>query len=466
MSTRAGLYVRISDDREGAGLGVARQEQDCRRLVETRGWHVQEVYVDNDVSAYSGKRRPAYERMLSDLQDGMVDVVVAWHTDRLHRSPIELEAYIAACEQRNVPTVTVTAGDLDLTTPSGRMVARMLGAAARHEVEHKSQRQRAKALQLAQDGRVGNGGHRPYGYAADRMTLVSEEAEQLRWAYAEVLAGRSLRSIAHDLTDRGCLTTTGRPWTIQALRYNLLTGRNAGLREHHRQVVSDAVWPAVVDRETWERTRAVLLDGGRLASPRDGTPFPAGRKYLLSGFLTCGRCGGKLRPLRSNRTQRFGCKPTRDGGCGGILVRYEPAEDFVVELLLNRLEQQADLQHEAPPDRTAHLLAAIASEERRLDELAAAFADDADANPLELRAAGSRIRRRIAESRAEIAAGTLQQAHHLLADPLAVRQSWLSGDYDLSQQRGVLATALERIDVGPAQPGNRFQPARLKMHWR
>jgi hypothetical protein len=52
---RAAIYVRISSDRTGAGLGVARQEEDCRALCERLGWQVVRVYPDNDVSAYSGK---------------------------------------------------------------------------------------------------------------------------------------------------------------------------------------------------------------------------------------------------------------------------------------------------------------------------------------------------------------------------------------------------------------------------
>jgi len=49
------IYVRISSDRTGAGLGVARQEEDCLALCTRLGWIVYRVYIDNDVSAYSGK---------------------------------------------------------------------------------------------------------------------------------------------------------------------------------------------------------------------------------------------------------------------------------------------------------------------------------------------------------------------------------------------------------------------------
>ncbi|HKI93061.1 MAG TPA: recombinase family protein, partial [Gaiellaceae bacterium] len=73
---RAGIYARISSDRDGSLLGVGRQVEDCERLVARQGWQVEERYVDDDVSAYSGKPRPAYRRMLDDLRGGYLDAVV------------------------------------------------------------------------------------------------------------------------------------------------------------------------------------------------------------------------------------------------------------------------------------------------------------------------------------------------------------------------------------------------------
>ena len=55
---QAGIYCRISDDRDGGGLGVSRQERECIAMAANLGWAVADTYVDNDISAYSGKRRP------------------------------------------------------------------------------------------------------------------------------------------------------------------------------------------------------------------------------------------------------------------------------------------------------------------------------------------------------------------------------------------------------------------------
>ena len=68
--------------------------EDCRKLADGLGWEVAEEYIDNDVSAFSGKRRPAYERMLADLVDGFRDAVLVYHPDRLTRRPLELEKFL------------------------------------------------------------------------------------------------------------------------------------------------------------------------------------------------------------------------------------------------------------------------------------------------------------------------------------------------------------------------------------
>ncbi len=71
MPHAAAIYARISQDRTGEGLGVQRQLEDCRAEATRRGWRVAEEYVDDDISAYSGKQRPAYQRMLEDLRSGV-----------------------------------------------------------------------------------------------------------------------------------------------------------------------------------------------------------------------------------------------------------------------------------------------------------------------------------------------------------------------------------------------------------
>ncbi len=184
-------------------------------------------YSDDDISAYSGARRPGYEKMCADLDAGRAQGLIAWHADRLHRRPIELESFIDLCDRRGIQVQTVKAGAVDLSTPSGKMVARMLGAAARHEVEHTIERQKRAKEQAALDGKY-RGGRRAFGYEDDGVTARPEEAAAIRQAAEGVLAGVSLRQVARDWNAAGLRTSFGgKEFNSREVRKILLRPRNA-----------------------------------------------------------------------------------------------------------------------------------------------------------------------------------------------------------------------------------------------
>src|SRR3974390_11159 len=172
------IYCRISLDRAGEGLGWERQEALCRRLAKERGWPVAEVYVDNDRSAYSGKPRPGYERMLADIGVGLRDAVVCVDLDRLTRRPAELEAFMDLADRRGIALANVS-GDTDLSTSDGRFRARIMGAVARQESEKKAERVAREHEQSARRG-IPRASRRPFGYEKDGITIREEEAALIR----------------------------------------------------------------------------------------------------------------------------------------------------------------------------------------------------------------------------------------------------------------------------------------------
>src|SRR5215207_3507029 len=243
---RAGVYLRQSKDQHGTGLAVARQREDCLKLCTERGWTPVE-YADNDISAYSGRHRPAYQQMLADIDAGHLDAVVAWDLDRLHRRPIELEHFIDLADRHRLALATVS-GDTDLGTDSGRLFARVKGAVARSEGERKSARQKRAALQAAELGKP-RGGPRAFGYDSDGLTIRADEAKALSEAYRALLAGCSLTGISRTLSDAGFATPQGKPFRYHAARTILANPRNAGLRAYRGTIVGPAAWPAIVPEE-------------------------------------------------------------------------------------------------------------------------------------------------------------------------------------------------------------------------
>ncbi|WP_164701262.1 recombinase family protein [Modestobacter sp. KNN46-3] len=262
----AAVYARISSDTEGRALGVARQLEDCRRLADQVGWPIAQEYVDNDLSAYSGKRRPAYQQMLTDLADGLRDAVICYHVDRLTRRPVELEQFVATVDAAGVRQVRFVSGDMDLGTGDGLLIGRIMAAVAANESAAKSRRMRRKWEQNAAQGVPHGGSVRPFGYEADRLAIRPEEAEVIRQLVARYLAGESLRSLCTWLADEGVPTVTGREWRTPTLRGLLRSGRIAGLREHLGEVVGPAQWQAIIDPADRDRVLAHMAE--RVASGR------------------------------------------------------------------------------------------------------------------------------------------------------------------------------------------------------
>jgi site-specific DNA recombinase len=237
------VYARISSDQDGTALGVKRQVADCLEVAEREGWTVAEEYVDNDVLAYSGKRRPAYERMLEDIRDGLRDGVIVYHQDRLTRRPIELEHFVEVVSAAGVSQVKFASGaDVDLANGDGLLVLRMMGAVAANESATKSRRMRCKQAEVAASGKPHGGSRRPYGFENDRVTHRQDEAEAIRVLVRRYLAGDSLRSLASWLDAEGIKTVFDKPWRSRTVRDMIRNPRMAGLRQHLGEVVGPAVW--------------------------------------------------------------------------------------------------------------------------------------------------------------------------------------------------------------------------------
>lgn len=471
---RAAIYVRISQDREGAGLGVQRQEADCRAVAKRKGWTVTATYTDDDVSAYSGRPRPAWNRLREDIEAGAVDALVAWHIDRLTRSPRELEDVIDFAERQGLELATAT-GDVDLGNPTGRLVARMLGAAARHESEHKSERQLRERRQNAERGLLSGGGHRPFGYAADGVTVVEDEAEVIREMARRILAGESQMSVCRDIAARGVLTPLGKRWTPTVLRRLLASARISGRREHSPkaawngttrpllgEIVADAVWPAIISVEDSDRLRRVLSDPAR----RKYSPA-SGRKYLLSGVLQCGLCGNGLVGCPREGVPRYIChRMPGTSRCGGVATNAARTDELVRDMVLVALDSAETREALARRDDIdPELVAAIARDEEALVDLAAEKDDGVIARG-EYLARRGRIEKRLQANRTKLARATHAQPLDAFVGSSydEMRERWDA--MNTSQRRATVGTVLDRVVVNTADPRRKWDPARFVPTWR
>ncbi len=467
-AVKAAVYTRISSD-DGTALGVTRQMTDCMALAEGKGWTVAEVFTDNDVSASSGRRRPAYEAMLAAVEAGDVAAVVVWDVDRLTRRPAELEAFIELAERHRLQLASV-GGEIDLSTPQGQLTARIKGSVARHEAQQLQRRIKAKVGELAAAGVIANGGPRPFGYKrvflgeGPRRKILRDELDPVEAPIVaecarRVLAGDSMRSVRRWLSATGVKTSTGGEWSQQGLRHVLRSGRIAGLREHQRQVIGEAVWPAIITVEDHHQLRAVLVAKQR-------TPGAKVRTHYLTGFVYCSACGLrgiKMRPCPQAGQLKYKCMADV-GGCNGRVIGLEKLRDMVDEYMVARLSDPQTLRELADREaadggRAADLVSAIEADERRLAVLSAELKDGDEVDLPEVVASVRAVRQRVKAARQELSALSATPEIVTLDLPdLAAR--WQ--DLDIDKKQKLLALFVDRIIIGPARRGlGKFDPDRV-----
>lgn len=338
---RSLLYKRISDDQTGEEAGIERQDVALRALSAKLGATVAEDFFDNDISAYSGKPRPGFEKLLVAIASGNYDVLIVWHVDRLYRSMKDLERIIEAAEKGKILIATVNSGELDLSTSAGRMIARILGSVARQESEHHAERRREANLSRALSGAWRREGSRPFGFNNDG-THREPEAAMIRTAVKDILGGKSIHAVARDWNASGVTTVRGVAWTNLHVRRVLTNPRVAALRVHQGKVVGSGSWEPIVDEMTWRGFSALLSDPSR----KNALAFE--RKHLLSGIVRCGHrgpdddpddphsiCGRPLyaaHPHGKDRAMVYACKPTGHLGRSGA-----PLERLISVVVLDYL---------------------------------------------------------------------------------------------------------------------------------
>jgi site-specific DNA recombinase len=462
---RAAVYLRQSLDRSGDGLGIDRQREDVQRLIDARGWTIAAEFVDNDVSALSRKPRPQFSAMMTRVDAGEFDVIVARHMDRLLRRLAELENVLERCQRAGAAIVTASDG-VDTSGDGGRLVARILSSVAQGEVERKGARQRSAAIQAAKQGRW-VGGRRAFGYEADGVTIRASEAELIKKGYADVLAGESLSEVARRWDASGMEPTqSNKRWYRGTVKEVLTNPRHAGLRRYRaaedrwrvRQnpelgITGKAEWPAIVDEATWRAAVRILCDPDRRRAPIGG-------KGLLTGVGICGACG---EPVHRGGASTRG-KPMYRCRSGRHVSRMsEPVDEYVSAVALERLQQPdaALLWAAELPDAKALMAEADVLRKRR-DDLALDYADGVMTRE-QFRAANSRVLGRLGEIEAQIAAaGTMSPLSIVAAEDIVGTWQGLS----IAQRRNIIAALMTPVLHLPGRGTRTFRPKTVEIRWR
>ena len=125
---RAGLYVRVSTDKQSVEQQISKLEA----IAAERGWQTT-VYADEGISGGKGRdQRPAFDKMLTDASRRKLDVVMAVAIDRLGRSLVDLLQTLKTLDTCKVDLV-ILQQRIDTTDIMGRLMFQIVGAFAEFE---------------------------------------------------------------------------------------------------------------------------------------------------------------------------------------------------------------------------------------------------------------------------------------------------------------------------------------------
>jgi len=282
---RCATYTRKSSE-EGLDMefnSLDAQRESCQAYITSQrseGWV--ELVERYDDGGFSGGtlERPALKRLLADIENGRVDVIVVYKIDRLSRSLMDFAKLVEVFDRQRVTFVSVTQS-FNTTTSMGRLTLNILLSFAQFEREVIGERIRDKFAASRKKG-MWMGGCVPLGYRVDKRKLLVQEAEAatVRMIFERFVRIGSATTLSRALTAEGVTTRTGKPFDKGVL-YKAINNRVYLGEAVHKGTSYPGEHRAIIDQALWDKVRAVLTQSPRTRAANTRAQTPA----LLKGLM-------------------------------------------------------------------------------------------------------------------------------------------------------------------------------------
>ena len=292
---RCAIYTRKSSEEglEQDFNSLHAQREACEAFIKSQhgeGWRLVRAAYDDGGFSGGTMERPALQRLLADIRERVIDVVVVYKVDRLTRSLADFAKMVELFDAHAVSFVAVTQ-QFNTTSSMGRLTLNVLLSFAQFEREVTGERIRDKIAASKRRG-MWMGGTVALGYDVSdhRLVINPAEAETVKGIFQRYLELRSVRLLKDDLDRRGIISkirlsrngnrSGGKAFSRGAL-YELLSNPVYIGEIRHRKERHPGQHEPIMDRELWERAQRQLRD----QAARCKTPATKAGPSPLAGKL-------------------------------------------------------------------------------------------------------------------------------------------------------------------------------------
>ena len=315
------LYPRVSTEMQVDGFSLDGQRSSLKRFADREEMTVVDIYEDAGKSGKSIEGRPAFKKMLSDIENGLqIDYILVYKLSRFGRNAADILNSLEFIQSYGINLICIEEG-IDSSQASGKLLISVLSAVAEIERENIIEQTMNGRKEKARQGGW-NGGFAPYGYYLKDKNLFiqEEEAEVIRiiydkfanteMGYGGVAQYLNLQGIKKIQRQNGKLSEWSGHLVRQILDNPVYCGKIAFGRRakekvkvtknQYRQawqeeyIVADGKHEAIISEELWNKVREKRIETGIKQPSKVGKD----RSHLLTGLLRCPVCGG---PMYTNK---------------------------------------------------------------------------------------------------------------------------------------------------------------------
>ena len=328
---RVALYCRVSTEEQVLnGESLKTQEDALKQYAIKNNYEIVDSYIDKGFSG-TNLKRPNLQRLLEDVKDNKIDLVLITKLDRWGRGVGNYYKVNDILEKHNVNWKTIFE-DYDTSTTTGKLMVNIMLAIAENEARVTIDRIKVVFKNKAENKQVI--GRLPFGYkTVDKRAVIDEEAAEIvRFAFKTFLQTTSLGKTVLMLRDKKRITYQGlKVWFKSFFYIGKYVSKTNG-------IVINEYCPRIIDDETFLKVNEML---------RKNTSFSLGKPvstYLFTSLVKCKKCNnsynGYFKKLQSKSGQKklsYRCYSAKIHNCDNVNISENEIEKQLINIIKNSI---------------------------------------------------------------------------------------------------------------------------------